>query len=1167
MIAPQIVRFKKILVANRGEIATRVFRAASELKIKTVAIYTYEDRYSLHRYKADESYQIGPDDEPLQPYIDIPAIIKLAKEQKVDAIHPGYGFLSENVDFARACLAAGIEFVGPAPESMDQLGDKIAAKNLARRVGVPLIQDSDKDISNPKVAVAEAAKIGYPVIIKAASGGGGRGMRVVRDEKSLKIEVVEAASEAEKAFGDGTIFLEKFIENPRHIEVQLLGDRHGNLVHLYERDCSVQRRFQKVVEVAPAPNLSQTVKDKLYEYALMLGREVGYYCAGTVEFLVDQDDSIYFIEVNPRIQVEHTITEEITGIDLVRTQFLVTMGYPLSHETIFIREQSDVVANGFAVQCRVTTEDPSNDFKPDYGTLIAYRSASGMGIRLDAGSAFPGAVISPYFDSLLVKVTSSGRTLEGAADRLHRALREFRVRGVKTNAGFLLNLLENDDFKKGKATVRFIPDHPELMVPKGFRDRGTRLLSYLAETVVNGNADVKNYDPKRSFLKPVVPAFDRFAEVPSGSRNRLQELGRDGFVKWLKEEKKIQYTDTTFRDGHQSLLATRMRLVDMLNVSRSYAVNQPHDVFSMEVWGGATFDVAMRFLKADPWRRLRKLRTAMPNTIFQMLLRGSNAVGYKAYPDNLIVKFIEEAARGFDIEDEDGKVTGQTGGIDLFRIFDSLNWVKNMEVSINTVRNNTNSLAEACICYSGDIMDPKKTKFTLDYYTKLAKQLEGAGAHILCIKDMAGLLKPLAATELIQALKASVNLPIHLHTHDTSGIQSATYLRAIEAGVDVVDVAINSLSGLTSQPGYNSIAAMMQGHERENPVNLPLLNKYADYWETVRTFYYPFETELRAGTATIYDTEIPGGQYSNLRPQARGLGLEDQFPTIRKNYSAANDLFGNLVKVTPSSKVVGDMAMFMTSNDLTVEDVLRRGAKLDFPDSVKNLMRGDLGQIEGGFNTEVQKLVLKDEKPYTDRPNAHLAPINWDDARKEYTEQFGAQPADDKQLLSYLLYPKVYADYFAHDEAYGQVANLPSNAFFYGLKPNEEVLVRLGAGKTITIKYLNVTESDAQGNRLVFFSLNGQTRSVTVQDRNSGKEVVRNVKAAGQGQVGSPLMGNLSKILVKVGDRVKSGDPLFVIEAMKMESTITSPVDGDVVGIALKEKTLVDTDDLVVTVG
>ena len=661
MSQPTIKRFKKILVANRGEIAIRILRAASELKLRTVAIYTYEDRYSLHRYKADESYQIGADDEPLRPYINIDAIIRMAKDKNVDAIHPGYGFLSENTDFARACRDAGIAFVGPSPESMDQLGDKVAAKELARSVDVPLIQDSDKDISDPAVAVTEAERIGYPVIIKAASGGGGRGMRVVRNADDLKIEVVDAANEAEKAFGDGTIFLEKFIENPRHIEVQLLGDHHGKLVHLHERDCSVQRRFQKVVELAPAPNLSQATRDKLYEYALRLGKAVGYYCAGTVEFLVDQDESIYFIEVNPRIQVEHTITEEVTGIDLVRTQFLVTMGYPLDHPTIFIRDQSDISVNGFAIQCRVTTEDPANNFKPDYGTLIAYRSASGMGIRLDAGSAFPGAVISPYFDSLLVKVTGTGRTLAGAADRLHRALREFRVRGVKTNIGFLLNLLEDDDFQKGLATVRFIPDHPQLMETRNLRDRGTKLLSYLADTIVNGNPDVKSYDPTRSFIKPSVPAFDQYAAVPKGSRDRLVELGRDGFVDWLKNENKIQYTDTTFRDAHQSLLATRLRMVDMLAVARSYAVNQPADLFSMEVWGGATFDVAMRFLKADPWRRLRKLRAAIPNTIFQMLLRGSNGVGYKAYPDNLIIKFIEEAARGFDTLDENGKVTGYHG--------------------------------------------------------------------------------------------------------------------------------------------------------------------------------------------------------------------------------------------------------------------------------------------------------------------------------------------------------------------------------------------------------------------------------------------------------------------------------------------------------------------------
>jgi len=1164
MSTPKIKRFQKILVANRGEIAIRILRAASELKLRTVAIYTYEDRYSLHRYKADESYQIGPDDEPLRPYIDIDAIIKLAKEQGVDAIHPGYGFLSENVDFARACRDAGIAFVGPAPESMDQLGDKVAAKELARKVGVPLIQDSDKDISDPDVAAAEAKRIGYPVIIKAASGGGGRGMRVVRNEKNLRIEVVEAAGEAEKAFGDGTIFLEKFIENPRHIEVQLLGDHHGNLVHLFERDCSVQRRFQKVVEVAPAPNLAQSVKDKLYDYALQLGRAVGYYCAGTVEFLVDQDDSIYFIEVNPRIQVEHTITEEITGIDLVRTQFLVTMGYPLDHKTIFIQDQSQIEANGFAIQCRVTTEDPINDFKPDYGTLIAYRSASGMGIRLDAGSAFPGAVISPYFDSLLVKVTGTGRTLEGAAYRLHRALREFRVRGVKTNVGFLLNLLENDDFQKGRATVRFIPEHPELLQTRNFRDRGTKMLSYLADTIVNGNPDVKNPDKARNFLKPIVPSYDKFATPPPGSRDLLKKLGREDFTEWLKAEKKIHYTDTTFRDAHQSLLATRMRMIDMLNVAESYAINQPADLFSMEVWGGATFDVAMRFLKADPWRRLRKLRKAIPNTIFQMLLRGSNGVGYKAYPDNLIIKFIEEAARGFAIEDEDGQPTGEfTGGIDLFRIFDSLNWVKNMETSIRTVREQTDSLAEACICYSGDIMDPKKTKFTLKYYVDLAKRLESAGAHILAIKDMAGLLKPLAADELIQALKAETNLPIHLHTHDTSGIQSATYLRAIEAGVDVVDVAINSLSGLTSQPGYNSVASMMQGHERENPVNLDLLNQYADYWETVRTYYYPFETELRAGTATIYDTEIPGGQYSNLRPQARGLGLEDQFPTIRQNYAAANELFGNLVKVTPSSKVVGDMAMFMTSNDLTAEEVLRRGAKLDFPDSVKNLMRGDLGQIEGGFNAEVQKLVLKDEEPYTERPNAHLDAIDWEEAAAEYTKQFGVKP-DDKALLAYLLYPKVYADYFAYQEEYGQVANLPTHAFFYGLKPNEEIVVTIGPGKNILLKYLNMTNPNELGNRLVFFSVNGMVRSIELRDKKIKTDVVANKKVSKDTDVGAPLQGSLAKILVEEGDEVQVNTPLFVIEAMKMESTITSPMAGVVKRVHLGERTLVEQDDLVV---
>mgnify|MGYP000376681127 CR=1 FL=1 len=1143
-----VTRFKKLLVANRGEIAIRVLRAASELQLRTVALYTYEDRYSLHRYKADEAYQIGPDNEPLKPYLDIEEIIKLAKEKNVDAIHPGYGFLSENVTFARRCREEGIAFVGPAPEVMERLGDKVAAKVLARKVEVPLIEDSQEPLTTSEIALAEARRIGYPVIIKAAAGGGGRGMRVVRTDGELVHEYNEAKGEAQTAFGDGTVFLEKFIEEPKHIEVQILGDHHGNIVHLFERDCSVQRRFQKVVEVAPSINLKQETRGKLYEYAVRLAKEVEYSCAGTVEFLVDQDESIYFIEVNPRVQVEHTITEEVTGIDIVRSQILITMGYPLSHKTIFIRSQEDVQLNGFAIQCRVTTEDPQNNFKPDYGTLIAYRSASGMGIRLDAGSAFPGAKISPYFDSMLVKVTAWGRTLQGASERLHRALREFRIRGVRTNIGFLLNLLQDPTFKQGAATVKFIQQHPELLTPPNWKDRGTKLISYLADVNINGNADVKAHDPKKTFLVPTMPAIDLDQPYPKGSKDRLNELGRDAFLADLKKDKKIQYTDTTFRDGHQSLLATRMRTFDMLRIAEHFAKAHGGDLFSMEVWGGATFDVAMRFLKENPWQRLALLREAMPNVLLQMLLRGSNAVGYAAYPDNLVVKFIEEAA---------------ATGIDVFRIFDSLNWIENMKTSIKTVRERTDSLAEACLCYSGDITDPSKTKFTLQYYLDLARRLEDAGAHIIAIKDMAGLLKPLAAEMLISELKQVVDTPIHLHTHDTSSIQSATYLKAVNAGVDVIDVAISALSGLTSQPSMNSFVAMMQGHERENPIDLPSLNKFSSYWEGVRSYYYPFETELRSGTASVYEHEIPGGQYSNLRPQARGLGLEEEFETIKANYKAANELFGELIKVTPSSKVVGDMAMFMTSNGLSKEDVLAKGHKLAFPDSVKALMRGDLGQIEGGFPKKIQELVLKGEEPYTERPNAHLAPIDFEEELAKFQAEFG-EDLGMQDLIAYLLYPKVYRDYHEFREQYGEVSNLPSPAFFYGLKPNEEIIVEIGPGKNILIKYLNSTAADEQANRLVFFTLNGQTRSVQIHDKNELVEVAVHRKASGDKEVGVPLQGNLSKILVEEGDEIDVNTPLFIIEAMKMESTITAPVAGVVKKIHLKEKTLVEQDDLVV---
>ncbi len=1151
-MSQQRKKFKKILVANRGEIAIRILRAASELNIRTVAMFTYEDRYSLHRYKADEAYQIGKDDEPLKPYLDIEGIIKLAKQQNIDAIHPGYGFLSENVTFARRCRDEGITFIGPKPEVMDKLGDKVAAKKIAREVNVPLIEDSQKDLTSEEIVLEEAERIGFPIMVKAAAGGGGRGMRVVHNALQLKKAYKEAKGEALTAFGDDTIFLEKFVVDPKHIEVQVLGDEHGTIYHLFERDCSVQRRFQKVVEVAPAVNLQQSTRDALYEYALRIARHVGYSNAGTVEFLVDKEENIYFIEVNPRIQVEHTITEEVTGIDIVRSQILIAMGYPLSHPTIFIKDQSDITCSGFAIQCRITTENPSDNFKPDYGTIIAYRSAGGFGIRLDAGSAYPGAKVSPFFDSMLVKVTASGRTLKGTSERLQRALSEFRIRGVQTNMGFLQNLLKNPVFQSGNITTSFIANHPEILNPRRYQDRGTKMLRYLANVIVNGNSDVKFTDPNKTFRPAIAPSFDSTKPFPKGTKDRLTEMGPEKFATWLKNKKEIQFTDTTFRDAHQSLLATRVRTHDMLKVAEGFARHHADDVFSMEVWGGATFDVCLRFLKECPWKRLDLLRKAVPNILFQMLLRGSNAVGYTAYPDNLVGKFVEQAWN-------DGQ------GVDIFRIFDSLNWTEAMTTSIRAVRERTGGIAEACMSYTGDITDPSRKKFNLQYYLDLAKSLEDAGAHILCIKDMAGLLKPSAAELLISELKKSVDLPIHLHTHDTSSIQSATYLKAIESGVDVVDVALSSMSGLTSQPNFNSVAAMLSSHERENKVDQHSLNQYANYWEAARQYYYPFETELMAGTSEVYDHEIPGGQYSNLRPQARGLGLEDQFETIKTNYRAVNDLLGDIVKVTPSSKVVGDMAMFMTSNNLTKEDILEKGSTLAFPDSMKALMRGDLGQITGGFPKEFQEMVLKGEKPYTNRPNAHLKPIDFDKAYDDFKKEFG-QYVHFNDLISYLLYPKVFTDFQAHFETYGAVRDIPTPAFFFGLKPNEEIFIEIDKGKNILVRFINKTIPDEHGMSTVYFMLNGQTRSIILKDHSVKTETIVHKKANTANEVGAPLQGSLSKILVKEGDKVALNTPLFIIEAMKMESTITAPVAGVVKKVYLSEKTMVEQDDLVVEI-
>ncbi|MBI1225448.1 MAG: pyruvate carboxylase [Bacteroidetes bacterium] len=1145
-----ITKFKKILVANRGEIAIRVFRAATELGIRTVAVYTYEDRFSLHRLKADEAYQIGADNDPLKPYLNIDEILRVAKKCGADAIHPGYGFLSENVDFVRRCAKAGVTFIGPRPQVMEALGDKVRAKQVAEKSDVPMIPGS-ADFESVEQVADWATKIGYPVILKAAAGGGGRGMRVCRTETELLKNYPEARKEAGNAFGDDTVFLEKFIENPKHIEVQLLGDNYGKIVHLFERDCSVQRRFQKVVEIAPSLDLQKETRQKLYDYALKIGRSVRYNNAGTVEFLVDSDENVYFIEVNPRVQVEHTVTEEVTGIDIVRSQILIAEGHGLNDPKLRIGHQKDVECHGFAVQCRITTERPAENFQPDYGTIIAYRSPSGFGIRLDGGNAYAGSQISPYFDSMLVKVTAWGRTFEGACERLFRALLEFRVRGVETNIGFLENLIRNKDFKSGKATVNFINEHPELFEMPVSKDRGTKILRYLGETIVNGNPDVPFIDPRKKLRKPEVPIVAQQQTSTGwlpGTKQKLDKLGPEGFAKWLKNQRPIHFTDTTFRDAHQSLLATRMRTHDMMLVAEKFAQAHGHNLFSMEVWGGATFDVALRFLRECPWRRLELLREAIPNTLLQMLLRGTNAVGYTAYPDNLIEKFIEQAAKS---------------GIDIFRIFDSLNYVPSMLTSIKTVRDQTNSIAEACICYTSDIFDETRPKYHLPYYLDLARRLEDAGAHILAIKDMAGLLKPQAARTLIVELKKQVQIPIHLHTHDTAGIQAATYLAAVEAGVDVVDVALASMSGLTSQPNFNSLVASLAGHRRENKLDLHSLNSFSNYWEAVREMYYPFEGELKAGTAEVYDHEIPGGQYTNLRPQARSLGLEHKFEQIKENYRAANLLLGDIVKVTPSSKVVGDLAMFMTANDISPTDVLERGDSLAFPDSVKSLVRGELGKVEGGFPPRIVEVVLKGEKPMEGEANSHLPAVDFEIEMAAFQEKFGEE-LGLKDFLSFKLYPKVYEKYHSHVEEFGDVSRLPSQVFFFGLRPNEEVLIEIATGKTLLITFMNITEPDVEGNRLIFFRYNGTMRSLKVRDKNVKSAVVLNKKAEGENEVGAPLQGSLGSILVKEGDEVKQNQPLFTIEAMKMESTVASPKAGLVKKIYLKEKTLVHQGDAVI---
>lgn len=1145
-----IMNIKKVLIANRGEIAIRISRACNELGIATVAIFTFEDRYSLHRYKADEAYQIGGDDEPLKPYLDIEAILRTARLCGADAIHPGYGFLSENSHFARRCAEENILFVGPSPQVMEMLGDKVRSKEVAVQAQVPIIESSKGVLADISMTLKEATRIGFPVILKASAGGGGRGMRVVRNREELETAFGSAQQEALNAFGDGTVFLEKYIENPRHIEVQIVGDTYGKVVHLYERDCSVQRRFQKVVEVAPASNLRQDTKDLLYQYATAIAGLANYDNVGTVEFLVDTDEHIYFIEVNPRIQVEHTITEMITGVDLIKTQLYIASGYRLADPQLALADQKAIKINGYAIQCRITTEDPADDFRPDYGTIVTYRNAAGFGVRLDEGSAYPGMKVSPFFDSMLVKVSTHGKTLEEAAYRMDRALREFRIRGVKNNIAFLENLITHPVFLAGQVNVGFLASNPQLFKPSRRLDRGTKLLSFLADISVNGNPDVRAGRPEGLEL-PIVPVFDPVSDFPYGSKNRLEELGPEGLCNWLKDEKAIQYTDTTFRDAHQSLLATRVRTYDMLKVAEGFAKAHPQ-TFSMEVWGGATFDVALRFQLEDPWQRLSKLRKAIPNILLQMLIRGCNGVGYSAYPDNLIASFVEQSWET---------------GVDIFRIFDSLNWMENIAPCIDMVRKRTQGIAEGTLCYTGDILDPKRSKYNLDYYLRLAKDLENAGAHMLAIKDMSGLLKPYAAQELVAALKDTIAIPIHLHTHDTSSIQAATYLKAIEAGVDVVDCALGALSGLTSQPNFNAVVEMMRFQDRDQNYDAENLQQYSDYWESVRKYYTPFESGMNAGSAEVYQHEIPGGQYSNLKQQATALGLGDRIPEIKKAYAEANVLFGDIVKVTPSSKVVGDMAQYMVSNNLVADDILAKGDTLSFPDSVISFFKGDIGQPEGGFPAQMQQIILKGQAASTDRPNKHLPALDIESEFADFLQQYG-EDLSMTDYLSYKFYPKVFLDYLQAYRKFGDVSLVSTPIFLYGMEVGQETTVDIAQGKTLLVRLLSISPADSEGRRTVFFKLNGQTRNIEVQDRSIKVEKKAHVKCDPDelNQVGSPLRGMLSMVHVKEGDTVQEDSPLFVIEAMKMESTICAISAGKVKKVVLPPGSMVDTGDLIVVI-
>ncbi len=1151
------------MAANRSEIAIRIFRAATELGIRTVAIYAQEDRFCMHRFKADESYLIGQGKGPVAAYLDIEGIVTLAREKGVDAIHPGYGFLSENAEFARACAREGIAFIGPRPDLLDMMGDKTAARALAERIGVPTLPGTKDPISDRDEALRAAKAIGFPLIIKAAFGGGGRGMRVVPKASDLSQLLDEAQTEAGRAFGNPAVFLEKYIPRAKHLEVQILGDRHGNVLHLHERDCSVQRRHQKVVEVAPSYGLPDSVVQELCTAAARMAREIKYDNAGTIEFLYDLDrHEWFFIEMNPRIQVEHTVTEVITGIDLVRSQILIAQDHSLTSPALDLPAQEAVPRHGYAIQCRVTTEDPENRFTPDYGRILAYRSPGGFGLRLDGGMGYSGAVITPFYDSMLVKVIAGGHTFDLASDRMDRALREFRIRGVKTNIPFLENVLAHHEFRSGQATTTLIDTSPELFAFKPKRDRASRLLSFLGNVIVNGNPHAKGYKPARTFEAPPLPTFDHRQALPKGTRDLLLELGPRQFAEWTLKQRRLLITDTTFRDAHQSLMATRVRSYDMLACAEALAHrvgDARTGLFSLEMWGGATFDTAMRFLSEDPWERLRNLRARIPNICFQMLFRGSNAVGYSNYPDNVVAGFVRHAAQA---------------GMDIFRIFDSLNYLPNLRVAMEAVQS-THAICEAAVCYTGDILDDRRDKFSLKYYLRLARELERMGAHFLAIKDMAGLCRPAAARKLVKALREEIGIPIHFHTHDTSGIQAASILNAAEAGVSVVDLALASMSGSTSQPNLNSIVAALENTPRETKLDLQALNTFSDYWEKVREVYAPFDTAPKTGSAEVYLHEMPGGQFTNLKEQAASMGVSHRWPEIATTYAEVNQLFGDIVKVTPSSKVVGDMALFLFSRGIKAADVvnLEPGAT-PFPESVIDMLSGGLGWPEGGWPEQVWRVVLGDKRfreararweAETKGQRTAGAPVDLAKIRRELSEKLRREATDD-DVFSHLMYPQVFGDFAKHQKEYGDVSVLPTSAFFYGLRRGEEIGVHIEEGKTLVVRLVNVGEPDKDGRRTVSYELNGITRESFITDKKVAPQAKARPKAdiADPLQIAAPIPGLIAALSVSVGHKVAKGDKLLMMEAMKMQTTVTAPVDGVVESVHAALGETVESKDLLI---